>query len=201
MMEDKLRGYLARQAMKKAMQNKKAISQSGGTASAANTADAEVSEALKRKDREREAAAASRRRVRGGAPAPATSRDTRRAEALLEAISKQDEMIAAYVIFPQSFRLFLTSFLSALPEFMLEMPDPIALLTLDDDFNTEYGMLPPEQTVLIRAYSDDSDDTVLSEIQPRYVIMYEPNLEFVRRLEVCRSLPLPRFSISLDSVF
>jgi hypothetical protein len=66
-----------------------------------------------------------------------------------------------------------------------DMPDPIALLTLDDDFNTEYGMLQPEQTVIVRAYSEDSDDAVLSEIQPRYVIMYEPNLDFVRRLEVC----------------
>ena len=67
---------------------------------------------------------------------------------------------------------------------MFDMTDPTALLTLDGDFDTEYGMLAPEQTVIIRAYSDDSDDTVLSEIQPRYVIMYEPNLEFTRRLEV-----------------
>ena len=64
------------------------------------------------------------------------------------------------------------------------MSDPIALLTLDADFETEYGMLAPEQTVIVRAYSDDSDDTVLSEIRPRYVILYEPNLEFTRRLEV-----------------
>ena len=65
------------------------------------------------------------------------------------------------------------------------MPDPTALLTLGDDFDTEYGMLVPEQTIVVRAYSDDSDDTILTEIQPRYVIMYEPNLDFVRRLEVC----------------
>ena len=64
------------------------------------------------------------------------------------------------------------------------MPDPVALLTLDDDFDAEYGMLAPEQTVIVRAYSDDSDDTVLSEIQPRFVILYEPHLDFVRRLEV-----------------
>ena len=69
----------------------------------------------------------------------------------------------------------------------MDMPDPTALLTLGDDFDTEYGMLAPEQTIIVRAYSDDSDDTVLAEIQPRFVIMYEPNLDFVRRLEV-RSL-------------
>lgn len=64
------------------------------------------------------------------------------------------------------------------------MPDPVALLSLEDDFDTEYGMVVPEQTVIVRAYSDDSDDVVLSEIQPRFVIMYEPNLDFVRRIEV-----------------
>lgn len=63
------------------------------------------------------------------------------------------------------------------------MPDPAALLTLDGDVE-EYGMLVPEQTVVVRAYADDGDDVVLSELQPRYVIMYEPNLDFVRRLEV-----------------
>ena len=72
----------------------------------------------------------------------------------------------------------------AMPDILMEMPDPTALLTLGDDFGTEYGMLAPEQTIIVRGYSDDSDDTVLAEIQPRYVIMYEPNLEFVRRLEV-----------------
>ena len=75
------------------------------------------------------------------------------------------------------------------------------VLQFGDDFDANYGLVAPEETVLIRAYSDDGDDRMLAEIQPRYIIMLEPNLEFVRRLEVCRSLPLARFSISLDSVF
>lgn len=42
----------------------------------------------------------------------------------------------------------------------------------------------------MRAYSDDSDDRILAELQPRYIIMFEPNLEFVRRVEVYkRSTP------------
>jgi len=45
-------------------------------------------------------------------------------------------------------------------------------------------LIGAEQTVLIRAYSDDTDEQMLSDIQPRYIIMYEPNLDFVRRVEV-----------------
>lgn len=52
------------------------------------------------------------------------------------------------------------------------------------ELDANYGLLPPEKTVIIRAYSDDTDDDVLAEIQPRYIIMYEPNQDFIRRIEV-----------------
>lgn len=58
------------------------------------------------------------------------------------------------------------------------------LFTMDDDFDANYGLLAPAQTVLVRPYSDDSDDLVLQEIKPRFIVMFEPNLEFIRRLEV-----------------
>lgn len=60
-------------------------------------------------------------------------------------------------------------------------------LTSDDfdlEFDAHYGLLAPEQTVLVRAYSDDTDDQMLWEIQPRFIIMFEPNQDFVRRVEV-----------------
>ena len=95
LMEDKLRAYLVRQALKKAMQKKT----SGQTGSGAVTptvvrGDGKVSEALMRKDKEREARAASRRRIRGGAP-PSVSRNTGPAETLLVAINQQEEAIMA----------------------------------------------------------------------------------------------------------
>lgn len=37
---------------------------------------------------------------------------------------------------------------------------------------------------MVRAYSDDSDDLVLAELQPRFIVMFEPNQDFVRRVEV-----------------
>jgi hypothetical protein len=53
-----------------------------------------------------------------------------------------------------------------------------------NEFDTHYGLLAPEQTVVVRAYTDDSDDRVLSEIEPRYIVMFEPNMDFIRRIEV-----------------
>lgn len=52
------------------------------------------------------------------------------------------------------------------------------------EFDENYGLLRPEQTVLVRAYGDDGDDTMLDEVRPRFVVMFEPNLDFVRRVEV-----------------
>jgi hypothetical protein len=53
-------------------------------------------------------------------------------------------------------------------------------------FNEYYGLVQPEQLVIVRSYGDDTDDQVLAEIRPRFIIMYEPNLDFVRRIEVSR---------------
>ena len=40
--------------------------------------------------------------------------------------------------------------------------------------------------MIVRAYSDDSDDQVLAEIKPKYIVMFEPSQDFVRRIEVRR---------------
>lgn len=58
---------------------------------------------------------------------------------------------------------------------------------LDSDFDMHYGLVAPPQTVVVRVYADDTDDQVLSELQPKFVVMFEPNLEFVRRIEVYRN--------------
>lgn len=59
-------------------------------------------------------------------------------------------------------------------------------LPLDDaEIEPLYGLLVPAQTVIVRAYTDDSDDRMLAELQPRFIVMYEPNQDFIRRIEVC----------------
>lgn len=54
----------------------------------------------------------------------------------------------------------------------------------ENEFDTHYGLLAPQQTVLVRAYSDDTDDQMLWELQPKFIVMFEPNQDFVRRVEV-----------------
>ena len=52
------------------------------------------------------------------------------------------------------------------------------------DFNEYFGIVSNEDLVIIRPYADDDDDKVLEEIRPKYVVMYDPDPAFVRRLEV-----------------
>jgi DNA excision repair protein ERCC-4 len=76
--------------------------------------------------------------------------------------------------------------LSITGENLATMPDVelIGLLSRDQDFDTNYGLVQPEETVIVRAYSDDSDDMMLMELRPRFVVMFDPSLEFLRRMEV-----------------
>lgn len=73
------------------------------------------------------------------------------------------------------------------PQEDMELLEGILASQLDADFDIQYGLLPPQQTVIVRAYSDDTDDQVLAEIQPKFIVMFEPSVEFVRRIEVYRS--------------
>jgi DNA excision repair protein ERCC-4 len=41
--------------------------------------------------------------------------------------------------------------------------------------------------VLVHPYDGDKDDHLLEEVKPRYVIMYEPDAAFIRRIEMYRS--------------
>ncbi|KAG6830412.1 hypothetical protein H0H87_008195 [Tephrocybe sp. NHM501043] len=148
-----------------------------------------VSEALKKKDKEKVDRVASRRRVRGGAPAPASSkRDTTSSnntapELAMGEIRTEAE---AFSQFWESQGNHSTDALSS------DVRTDIALVDIEsgsftDDFDTHYGLIAPEQTVLVRAYSDDTDDRMLAEIQPKFIVMCEPNIEFIRRIEVYKS--------------
>ena len=55
---------------------------------------------------------------------------------------------------------------------------------MPENFDSTYGLLAPEDAVIIRPYGGEDDDILLQELRPRFVIMYEPNLAFIRRLEV-----------------
>ncbi|TDZ21282.1 DNA repair protein rad16 [Colletotrichum orbiculare MAFF 240422] len=50
-----------------------------------------------------------------------------------------------------------------------------------------YQLYEMQDLVVVHAYDGDHDEHVLEEVKPRYIIMYEPDAAFIRRVEVYRS--------------
>ncbi|KAL4781567.1 hypothetical protein BJX76DRAFT_335118 [Aspergillus varians] len=53
-----------------------------------------------------------------------------------------------------------------------------------DDFYELYDM---NDLVMVHPFDGDMDEHILEEVRPRYIIMYEPDPAFIRRVEVYRS--------------
>ncbi|KAG5926513.1 hypothetical protein E4U42_003251 [Claviceps africana] len=56
-----------------------------------------------------------------------------------------------------------------------------------DDMEDYFELYEMQDLVVIHAYDGDQDEHVLEEVKPRYIIMYEPDASFIRRVEVYRS--------------
>lgn len=56
-----------------------------------------------------------------------------------------------------------------------------------DDMDTYYQLYEMQDLVVIHAYDGDMDEHILEEVKPKYIIMYDPDTAFVRRIEVYRS--------------
>lgn len=56
-----------------------------------------------------------------------------------------------------------------------------------DDMEDCFELYEMQDLVVIHPYDGDQDEHVLEEVRPRYVIMYEPDAAFIRRVEVYRS--------------
>lgn len=65
---------------------------------------------------------------------------------------------------------------------------------LDDLGDTEdyYELYDMNDLILIHPYDGDMDERMLEEARPRYIIMYEPDPAFIRRVEVYRSSHMDR---------
>lgn len=59
----------------------------------------------------------------------------------------------------------------------------------DDLENMEdyYELYDMNDLLLVHAYGGDMDEHILEETRPRYIVMYEPDSAFIRRVEVYRS--------------
>jgi DNA excision repair protein ERCC-4 len=51
-------------------------------------------------------------------------------------------------------------------------------------YDSFFGLIAPEETVIVRPYGGDDDEMVLQELRPRFIVMYDPDPAFVRRVEV-----------------
>lgn len=56
-----------------------------------------------------------------------------------------------------------------------------------DNMEDYYELFDMNSLVVIHPYDGDMDEHVLEEVKPRYVVMYEPDAAFIRRIEVYRS--------------
>ena len=61
------------------------------------------------------------------------------------------------------------------------------VVDLLDDMEEYFELYQMDDLVVIHPYDGDMDEHVLEEVRPRYVIMYEPDAGFIRRVEVYRS--------------
>jgi DNA excision repair protein ERCC-4 len=56
-----------------------------------------------------------------------------------------------------------------------------------NEFGDHYELYEMSDLIVLHPYDGDIDDHVLEEVRPRYVIMYEPDTAFIRRVELYRS--------------
>lgn len=65
-------------------------------------------------------------------------------------------------------------------------PETIVIDDLED-MDNYYELYDMNDLLMIHSYDGDMDEHILEEVKPRYIIMYEPDAAFIRRVEVYRS--------------
>ncbi|CAN6669501.1 DNA repair protein Rad1p [Trichomonascus vanleenenianus] len=58
---------------------------------------------------------------------------------------------------------------------------------LETDTLTGNGIMDPSDVLVVETYADKNNETLLEELEPSVVILYDPNPAFIRRIEVYRS--------------
>ncbi|KAL0562483.1 DNA repair protein RAD16, partial [Marasmius crinis-equi] len=130
---------------------------SGGWSGGTNDVGNELSEALQKKDREKAQKQANRRRIRGGAPVGGSSR----ASTVPPEVAGPSSSDAAADFFAgEDMALIELNDEEMLLNLGVGAGDAGDITTLEfaTEFDAHYGLIPPPQQVLIRAYSDDTDD-------------------------------------------
>ena len=50
-----------------------------------------------------------------------------------------------------------------------------------------FELYAPDDQIVVHPYDGDQDDQLLEEVRPRYIMMFSPSTDFIRRVEVYRS--------------
>ena len=61
-----------------------------------------------------------------------------------------------------------------------------------DNMEDFFELFELNDLLIVHPYDGDMDEHILEELKPRYIIMYEPDASFIRRVEVYRSSHLGR---------
>ncbi|KAF2453405.1 hypothetical protein BDY21DRAFT_366959 [Lineolata rhizophorae] len=115
-----------------------------------------------------------RRRVRGGASAAAAGGPARTASGSVTTAGDKDAHVASLLaeLAPTEAEAAQKGEIGA---------DPL------EDMDDYYKLYEMKDLVIVHPYDGDMDEHVLEEVRPRYVVMYEPEPAFIKRLEVYRS--------------
>lgn len=133
-----------------------------------------LSEAMQRKAFRTGASPNKRRRMRGGMAQSTTSRS------IVPELSKNEWDQLSQV--------------SQLEQNDLPSTDLDAITTeswdsiVNEDEMDYFGMVELSQLVVIHCYQADDDDSLLQELMPSHIILYDPNAQFVRHIELFRAL-------------
>jgi DNA excision repair protein ERCC-4 len=115
-----------------------------------------------------------RRRVRGGAAAAVASGPSRAANGAVAAPAEPGAHVAELLGAVQLTELEAQHAPECVNDPLQDMEDYFELFDMDD-------------LLVIHPYDGDLDEHLLEEVKPRYIIMYEPDAAFIRRVEVYRS--------------
>lgn len=128
------------------------------------------------------APAHKRRRQRGGGMMSSSSSTRRDPVKAAEMISREAEDIDDYVRNAAQ-----GAEDGEEEEYDAKFTDMLSNNFTSEDFENYFRLLTMEDFIVIRPYTDDDDDHHLQELKPRFVIMYDANPAFIRRLEVYRT--------------
>lgn len=67
------------------------------------------------------------------------------------------------------------------------LPDEYEIKYGQDDILPSFREIPNNSLITIQCYEDDSNEQILQDVQPRVIIMFDPNPAFVRQIEVYRA--------------